>query len=51
MADSVNVTPITVVDSIDPELLGNLIDMEEIDAESVDDCTVFCRPDQCSLYE
>jgi hypothetical protein len=38
-ADGVNVTPITVVASIDPELLENLIDMEEIDAESVDDCT------------
>jgi hypothetical protein len=38
-ADGVNVTPITVVASIDPELVENLIDMEEIDAESVDDCT------------
>jgi hypothetical protein len=38
-ADGVNVTPIIVVASIDPELLENLIDMEEIDAESVDDCT------------
>jgi hypothetical protein len=38
-ADGVNVTPITVVASIDPELLENLIDMEEIDANSVDDCT------------
>jgi hypothetical protein len=28
-----------VVASIDPELLENLIDREEIDAESVDDCT------------
>jgi hypothetical protein len=28
-----------VVASIDPELLENLIDMEEIDAESVTDCT------------
>jgi hypothetical protein len=37
-ADGVNVKPITVVASIDPELLENLIDMEEIDAESVDDC-------------
>jgi hypothetical protein len=37
-ADSFNVTPITVVASIDPELLQNLIDMEKIDAESVDDC-------------
>jgi hypothetical protein len=34
-----NVTPITVVASIDSELLENLIDMEEIDAESVEDCT------------
>jgi hypothetical protein len=38
-ADGINVMPISVVDSIDPELLKNLIDMEEIDAESVDDCT------------
>jgi hypothetical protein len=38
-ADGVNVTPITVVSSIDPELLGNLIDMEKIDADSLDDCT------------
>jgi hypothetical protein len=38
-ADRVNVMPITVVASIDPELLENLIDTEEIDAESVDDCT------------
>jgi hypothetical protein len=38
-ADGVNVTPITVVASIDPELLENVIDMEEIDADSVDDCT------------
>jgi hypothetical protein len=37
-ADGVNVTLITVVASIDPELLENLIDMEEIDAESVGDC-------------
>jgi hypothetical protein len=37
-ADGVNVTPITVVASIDPELLENLIDMEKIDANSVDDC-------------
>jgi hypothetical protein len=38
-ADGVNVTPITVVASIDPELLENLIDMEKIDANSADDCT------------
>jgi hypothetical protein len=38
-ADGVNVTHITVVASIDPRLLENLIDMEEIDANSVDDCT------------
>jgi hypothetical protein len=38
-ADVVNVTPITVVASIDPELLENLIDMVEIDAESVDNST------------
>jgi hypothetical protein len=56
-AEGVNVTPITVVASIDPEFLENLIDMEKIDADSVDDCTdesmmeflVFCRPEQCSL--
>jgi hypothetical protein len=28
-----------VVASIDPELLESLIDMEEIDANTVDDCT------------
>jgi hypothetical protein len=28
----------TVVSSIDPELLENIIDMEKIDADSVDDC-------------
>jgi hypothetical protein len=38
-ADGVNVTPIAVVASIDPELLENLIDMEGIGAESVDDRT------------
>jgi hypothetical protein len=38
-ADGVNVTPITVVASIDPELLKNLIDMENIDGDSVDACT------------
>jgi hypothetical protein len=38
-ADGVNVTPITLVASIDPELLENLIDMANIDADSVDDCT------------
>jgi hypothetical protein len=38
-ADGVNVTPVTVVGSIDPELHENLIDMDEIDANSVDDCT------------
>jgi hypothetical protein len=37
-ADGVNVTLITVVASIDPELQENLIDMEEIDAKSVKDC-------------
>jgi hypothetical protein len=37
-ADGVKVT-ITVVASIDPEILENLIDIEEIEAESVDDCT------------
>jgi hypothetical protein len=37
--DGVNVTSITVVASIDPEVLENLIDMEKIDADSVDDCT------------
>jgi hypothetical protein len=34
-AYGVNVTPITVVASIDPKLLEILIDMEEIDARSV----------------
>jgi hypothetical protein len=38
-ADGVNITPITVVASIDPELLENLVDMEKIDEDSVDDCT------------
>jgi hypothetical protein len=38
-ADGVNVTPITVVASIDPELLENHIVMEKIDAYSLDDCT------------
>jgi hypothetical protein len=38
-ADRVNVTPITVVASIDPDLLENLINMEDIEAESVDDRT------------
>jgi hypothetical protein len=39
MANGVNVPPITVLASIDPELLENLIEMEAIDADSVDDCT------------
>jgi hypothetical protein len=34
-----NVTSVTVVASIDPKLLENLIDMEKIGADSVDDCT------------
>jgi hypothetical protein len=34
-ADGVNVTPITVVASIDLELPENLIDMKDIDADSV----------------
>jgi hypothetical protein len=38
-ADGVNVTPITVVASIDPELLENVIAMDKIDANSVDDYT------------
>jgi hypothetical protein len=38
-AEGVNVTPIKVVASIDPELLENLIDMEEINAESAEYCT------------
>jgi hypothetical protein len=38
-ADGVNVTPITVVDSINPELLENLIGMKKINANSMDDCT------------
>jgi hypothetical protein len=42
-AGVVNVMPITVVASIAPELLENLIDMDEIDAESVDDCTDVMR--------
>jgi hypothetical protein len=37
-ADGVNVTPITVVASIDPELLENLIDMDKNYADSVHDC-------------
>jgi hypothetical protein len=37
--DGITVTPITVVASIDSELLENLIDMEKIDANSVYDCT------------
>jgi hypothetical protein len=39
LASRVNVTPIRVAASIDPELLENQIDMEKIDADSVDDCT------------
>jgi hypothetical protein len=35
----VNVTPITAVASIDLGLLDNLIDMEKIDANSIDVCT------------
>jgi hypothetical protein len=38
-ANGINITPITVVASIDPELLENLIEMEMIDADSMDDCT------------
>jgi hypothetical protein len=38
-AHGVSVTPITVVTSIELELLENLIDMEDIHADSVDDCT------------
>jgi hypothetical protein len=37
-ADGVNFTQITVVASIDPDLLEILIDMVEIDANAVDDC-------------
>jgi uncharacterized protein (UPF0305 family) len=37
--DGVKFTPITVVASINPELLENPIGMEEIDAESIDDRT------------
>jgi hypothetical protein len=37
-ADGINVTPITVVASIDPELLENFINMGEIDANPLDDC-------------
>jgi hypothetical protein len=36
-ADGVSVTPITVVASIDPELLEKRIDMKKIEADSVDD--------------
>jgi hypothetical protein len=39
IAEGVNFTSITVLASIDPELLENLIDMETIVAESVGDCT------------
>jgi hypothetical protein len=35
--DGLKVTPITVVALIDPELFEKLIDMEKIDAGSVDD--------------
>jgi hypothetical protein len=38
-ADGVNVTPITVAASIGPEFFDNLIDMEKINAKSVDYCT------------
>jgi putative ribosome biogenesis GTPase RsgA len=38
-ADKVNVTPVIVMASIDPELLVNRIDMENIYADSVHDCT------------
>jgi hypothetical protein len=38
-ADGVNFTPITLVALFDPQLLENLIDMEKIDAKSVDYCT------------
>jgi uncharacterized membrane protein YgcG len=38
-ADVVNVTPITVVALIDPELFANLIGMEKIDADLDDDST------------
>jgi hypothetical protein len=41
-AKGVNVTPITVVDSIYPELLENFIDIEKINADSIDDCTDEC---------
>jgi hypothetical protein len=39
MPDGVNVTPIAVMALIDPELREILIDMEKIDADSVNDCT------------
>jgi hypothetical protein len=38
-ADGVNVTQITEVASVDPELPENLIYMKEIDAESIEECT------------
>jgi hypothetical protein len=42
-ADGVNLTPITVVASIDPGLLENLIDMGRISTDSVDDCCSAAR--------
>jgi hypothetical protein len=38
-SDGINVTLITVVASIDTGMLENLIDMEKVDADSVDSCT------------
>jgi hypothetical protein len=38
-ANSVNFTPIAVVASFESMLLKNLIDMQVIDAESIEDCT------------
>jgi hypothetical protein len=39
VAYGANVTPITVVASIDTKSLENLVDLEKIDVNSVDDCT------------
>jgi hypothetical protein len=41
-SDGVSIMQITVVASNDPEIFENLIDMEKIDADSVDDCTEKC---------
>jgi hypothetical protein len=43
-ADGVNVAPITVVASIDPKRLENLIDMDKLEVDSVADCTDVLPP-------